>query len=556
MEEQRMTELASMIHEFLEARAWQQKQLAHEWMTNAGSGSPDTYVTRLSKLLNDADEAFDFVLDRQHPERLEGLAKALSMEPSRLRALCEATQRRITLVLDPDLGEKTRAHLRRCAEASAGKFHCVEPQGEAPIDPDELRTTLRDLAREHRNAVVVLGAPSRDCLAFFQGAAVRTSFVESLRPGYRLSALPDLLPPVTRSLFDIDGMPMIPDESRGGDHEWSFPGVVRQYEQEHRVSGIWHSLSQEPDWVARIDEFGSRESGRLRFEEGPPLFRLDWLLLQAPSMVGAFESLAAGDVTAGLLWLHGNRILAFYPEAAPMQRREAFERAKATREAIARYHEVHEIQSFAKLEEAIWAIRRELNPRGEGEFEFDLSNELRAFEEETGITLSIDGAWFRRVMRPRRFTGDTNTAPAKETITARRCSKADARFRAILDDLLAREFSMSGVLAASVLFELEVLRSAPLVHIISAPQSIAVLANVGAGNLTRIDLALFPRERPGIVRVLASTTEYKEETTRLDANDIVAVLRCHQGFRILEGTTPRSIVNHRKAAEDARRDDD
>lgn len=469
----------------------------------------------------------------------------------------------LTLVLDPKLGERVRAFIVRSAEESGGKFQCVVPEQASNGDTAELRVVLRDTARAHENPLLVLS--QSQALDYFEGAGLPVSFVESLRPGYRLTALPDLLPKVSPVFFDTDGMPMIPDESRGGDRQATWPGIVREYEQQNWIQRDARWLAEAPDWKARIEQFAFHSGGGGFSEDGPLTFRLDWLLPDVAALAGDFEQIAGGGLNPGLLWLSGNRVMSLLPVEKSLsdssgsdmrhyRRRLDYESAKA---AIARYHEVHEVRSLTPLREAIGAIRGELNPDGEGDFDFDLSRELRAFEEETGVALSIDCAWLR-VKKPVYLLAQPATA--RETFPARRCSDADTRLRAILEDLLMRDFEIENQWDAAILFSLETVRNAPLAHLVSEPTSMSALANVGAGHVVRIGIRLFPRESPGIVKAIMEGDKNARRVVRWDGNDIRLSLETRfQAEKILEGTTPRAVVNHRiqaaKAAEDARNDD-
>lgn len=127
-----MTALAEIIGQELSKRGWQQRQLAHEWQATVGEGKVSTYETRLSKLLNDDSEGYEFLF-AEKGERLAGLAAVLGRETGELRRICEVDMRRPTLVLDPRLPDSQRAFFR---SHGGETYAVVEPnpiEGQSPV---------------------------------------------------------------------------------------------------------------------------------------------------------------------------------------------------------------------------------------------------------------------------------------------------------------------------------------------------------------------------------------------------------------------------------------
>ncbi len=58
-----MSEVSRAITERLKQCDWNQKRLAHEWQEKVGTGSPSTFESQLSRLVNDEDAGFAFVLE-------------------------------------------------------------------------------------------------------------------------------------------------------------------------------------------------------------------------------------------------------------------------------------------------------------------------------------------------------------------------------------------------------------------------------------------------------------------------------------------------------------
>ncbi|MBE7480608.1 MAG: hypothetical protein HS104_11585 [Polyangiaceae bacterium] len=137
-----MTALARAIQARLGELGWQQKTLAHEWCQRVGNGSPSTYVTRLSKLMHDEQDGYDFLLEEKE-DRLSGLAEPLGWTPEKLRALIDAALARPALVLHPQLAEPVAAFLLKRQES--GAYKCTQVDG--ADSNGGVREALRDAAK-------------------------------------------------------------------------------------------------------------------------------------------------------------------------------------------------------------------------------------------------------------------------------------------------------------------------------------------------------------------------------------------------------------------------
>lgn len=237
-----MTALATAIQERLDELGWQRKTLAHAWCQRVGNGSGSTFVTRLSKLMNDDQEGYDFLLEDKE-DRLAGLAEPLGWPPEKLRALIDAALARTTLILHPQVPEAVAAFLHKRQEADA--YRCVQVDGAG--GNGGVREALRDAATSARNAFVVV--PNDRDHDFFQGADVRTTQVEPASPGYKLVALPDLIRPLQPKLHDDDGMPMVPDEATEGSYRERMTADPRR--DPHR-----HPLDEDDPCVVRCQTAG------------------------------------------------------------------------------------------------------------------------------------------------------------------------------------------------------------------------------------------------------------------------------------------------------------
>ncbi len=514
-----------VIEEWLKERGAQQKQLAHAWQERVGSGEVSTYETRISKLMNDEDEGYDFLLKAKSTERLEGLAACLGLPTEELATICRAARSCRTLVLDPRLPHPQKNFFETRAGLSAGAFRASAPNGEfAPQPP---REAMKSLAQQARNPLVVLqNERDRD---FFEGAGLTTSTVIERHPGFSLVAQPDWFPMLPIRLHDDDGTPMLPDT----DMEARYRQQIGQSEQ-RRSFGAFQAqapTSRYEPWTSAIE--------RADTEGRPVTFRLDHLLESwrtAPKPTLLKEALlaqglpqeGARETPTGFLWLAGERVSAIGPSP---------ERAK-----VEQHHPVLEVATFGTLVEAIRKVTPTLNPNGSGD-SVSFEAELNALENEVGIRVHLNTDDLRHVLQSRRSAGEL-----KSVASSRKDSDADQRVLRILDDLLDREWLAS----PETIFELEILRSASLVHTTS-PEWNVLLANVGAGNVLRFFYQEFSREPPTAIHQWQSVRGDRwleagnlRFTTQLSRRDS------------LEGSVLRAGARRRAAeqaaAEDARDD--
>ena len=99
-----MTTFADFVSQLLQELGLQQKEVADAWQRRMGAGEVSTYETKLSKVLNDDEEGYGWLLDKKDAaKRMAALAECLGVEPKHLQVLCEGARHRKTLVLHPRL---------------------------------------------------------------------------------------------------------------------------------------------------------------------------------------------------------------------------------------------------------------------------------------------------------------------------------------------------------------------------------------------------------------------------------------------------------------------
>lgn len=530
-----MTALATAIQERLDELGWQRKTLAHAWFERVGNGSPSTFVTRLSKLMNDEQDGYDFLLEEKE-DRLTGLAEPLGWPPEKLRALIDAALAGTTLVLHPALPEAVAAFLLKRQES--GAYKCTQVDGAG--SNGGVREALRDAAKSARNAYVVIPDSSRD-LDFFEGAGVRTTRVEPANPGYKLLALPGLIQPLAPKLHDDDGTPMVPDEAIEQSYRESMnPSARDPYgrprerpsEDDPRVRAI-----READAEGRLVTFRLEDVQR-RYGWEPSPEQIKTRVLQDafarvfPENAKERQSYHSSEKRQEepWVWAKGSDVLILGPESDAVN-------------AIGEHHQLHQVASFKPIVDLLAKVMPTLNPNGEGGM-LDLSRELDAFESETGIKLDIQMSDVRKVLAPRgkvEFADGDSVRVSPET---------DQHVRALIDDILAREFILPKEQAPTV-FLLQAVQSAPLTHL-ADNDSISVLANIGAGWLMRFDATTFSGEEPGPVRSL-SWDQYSRTGTFDGGNIRFSLKPVFEKY--LEGSVLRS-VGRRREEEAARAADD
>ncbi len=527
-----MSDVSEAIKARLAQLGWDQKQLAYEWQQKVNKGTVSTFETHgVSRLVNDDPEGFAFVLDgKDASARLRALAEWLGWEPETLKARCEAARVRPVLVLHPDLPQEQVAFFQTRERMDSGRLRVVPWEG--PDLNGKTREALRDTAKRHGDAAVVVVPHDKD-REFFDGADVRTSRIEASQPGFRLVVFPDLTPPLPPRTKDVDGMPMV-----------AWPQKEREYRSRIKAAaqGHWRDreLERAPDkqWVDRIREADA--------EGTPATFRLDWLL-ETPTE-GQVERLALQLAVADIPgWpsdqssratqrsfecFHGGRLLAI---RAPDADR---------RESVAE-HLVEDALSFAPLVASLRAACEGLNPYLEGPnvdvTELGISTAVDAFTAETGLPLHFDASRFRPAVGRRRIDS-YHPEPEPEEFHLRKSTDADAAVRALLDDVLAREFILPTASETAV-FQLEVVRSASLVHLESTPTRKAVLANIGAGRVMRVDILRYVHEKPGPVRLTRGGLDGGDVRMRLSFDE-------RKVFHELEGTSVQTVLRRRQAEDD------
>jgi hypothetical protein len=443
------------------------------------------------------------------------------LAPDDLRARCESARHRPTLVLGPHVPEPQVSFFETRAKMFPGRVRCVQPNGGSPdLSP---RERLRDLAKRHRNALVVVNDDREK--DFYAGAGVRTTRVEPAHSGFRVVAIEDLLPQLPGRLEDDDGMQMLPE-----------PEIENRY---RKVMG-WGGQKSDERWTHRIRE--ADEAGT------PVTFRLDWLLVEwggrAPqadeieraALQKAISILRKSarpddDVRLDFICVHAGRALALCTGWGDL-----------ARSRVGTHVTVHDLSTFEPLVLALVRICEGLNPYGEGGA-FDLSAELRAFE--TGIQLGFTTEAIRQAVCALHEKGNMCEGTA-----VGRGPDLDAKVCALLDDLLGREMVLPAS-RASVVRLLELVRRAPLLHLRADELHMSALADIGTGNLLRLEVTKYPGERPAAVRLWSTRGDTDAKT--LDGGDVrVSWERSFDPF--LEGTSLSTVERRRKAvADEARR---
>lgn len=541
-----MTALAKAIQERIVELGWQQKTLAHAWFERVGNGSPSTFVTRLSKLMNDEQDGYDFVLDEKE-DRLSPLAGALDWTPEKLRALIDEALAGTTLVLHPKLPEAVSAFLLK--RQASGAYKCTQVDGAG--SNGGVREVLKDAANSARNAFVVIPDSSRD-LDFFEGAGVRTTRVEPARPGYRLVALPDLITKLPPKLHDDDGTPMVPDagiehryRERLNDDSRDSYGQIRQRpsEDDPCVRAIRQADAEGRLVTFRLEDVQAEHRwqpwpGAIKNRALQDAFARAYPEKAKERRASSYDGSEKREEEPWV-WAKGREVLVLGPESVAVQ-------------AIAKHHTLHRVESFEPIVDTLAKLMPTLNPDGEGGT-LDLSRELDAFESETGIKLDIQMSDVRKVLAP---NGKSNLV---DGLSVRTSPEADQKVRALLDDVLEREFITP---EASDVFLLQAVRDAALVHVAAKEGSLCVLANIGAGRLLLLYATTFAGEQPGPMRLAKRTSDRQRSYNSAfwnfdctyDGGNVRMTLTATFDQN-LEGTVLRSVGRRRdEEAERAARD--
>jgi hypothetical protein len=373
---------------------------------------------------------------------------------------------------------------------------------------------------------VVVLADDRDA-RYFAGARLPTTLVDRRGHHLVLSAYPELTPALPARLRDDDGMAMIPMATLEEHYRARLSSAAGASSM-----GARPLTDEDQRWCASID--AADEAGI------PVTFRLDSLIERwgGPPTAEDLKRLALNLATSGtdrsqwrydrpsrtsFIWLHEGKILALGDPA------------DKNRMAVVEHHEVRAVESFETLVRTLEHVGSALNPAGEGG-SLDVGAQARAVLEETGIAIDITMEDLRAAItagwRPGEFAkGDR----------VRRSFDTDVRVRALLDDLLGREFVLPGD-RTSLVFRLEAIRHAPLVHLTDEGEGLRFLANVGGGRLIRVSIKLFAAEVPSPVRLLSGSTS---RNVALDGTNLGITLD-EEFDANLEGGALRSVVRRRE----------
>jgi len=372
----------------------------------------------------------------------------------------------------------------------------------------------------------VIVADARDA-DFYAGAGVRTTWIEAVPKGFRIPEVPEISLQRAARTVDDDGMPLVGDERL----EAKFRQVA---------SCSYGRTDEDAKWLQVIADADA--------DDRPVTFRHDWLLERRggrPPTSAAVEqaALTIGAAGAGLgdhrgrterlsaarrgldfLWWHRGRVLGFpdyvygRDRAAPV--------------------EIHDVATFALLVEKLESVFAGMTPYAVTDPRCDLAGELAAFEEETGLALNISPAMVRQtyqawVERP---------ATMAEGVPVRRGAELDDRVFRALDEILDRDFEVP-LERASVIWMLQLVRGAPLLHGSADRSVLEAVADIGTGNVLRFSIRRFASEE-------SSPMRYWEEGRKssLDGGDI-RITWSRLFDETLEGTSLKVVERRRAEAE-------
>lgn len=236
--------------------------------------------------------------------------------------------------------------------------------------------------------------------------------------------------------------------------------------------------------------------------------------------------------TPNYVWSHGGRIMTLDAPDEPLVAQ------------VAEHHEVHNVEALKPLVAKVKAFTGGMNPHGTGGY-FELEAELSALRNETGIDLDIDAACLREAVSSAHRSAEWYSSRDEGKVKARVDEEADGRIRRWLGDLLGRDFEVSPT-DAPVIFLLQAVSEAPLVHLRLTERGGDAIANVGAGRLLRVRVSTFASEQPSPVRCTGCVA---------DGNDVRVALE-EMFDENLEGTVLRSVRRRREEEARRRADDD
>lgn len=526
-----MSRLSEFLRAHMTARGLTQKDVAatflDELQRRAGERAVSwpTVEPKLSKLVAGSNEGEKFFFDGG--PRLAALGAALEVSEEELRALAAAR----TLLLHPGLPTEVAGYLRTRADA-AGARHWIDDEVVAG-PPEEVRVALRDRAQRFPRSLVVL--PDGQDQAFFDGADVRTSTVESVPRGWLLVTERDLvtLPPPPEPLRFEGDEPLFP-----------CPSLAEEMRRHREAQSRHWSYGREPRIPDRCE--------RADLEEREPTFTLAEIAAhrrhpERARIVVLGDRRAEHDATK-IAVIEGHESIANRVFAALHRRgRETFvwtwrrhvfvvgPDVEQVRELLGGDRCPHPLEEPATF--ADWRLAFDTwNPWGslpyaKSDFRvvIDVADRIRFLtlaartQTECGLDLrSCSNTWWERATKLLEPTAAR--APSEDV---------DREVRSELRALAVRDHELAPV-NASVIFRLQAAAEAPLVDLgCTGRDRFHVLANLGAGHLLRIRCVGYPDEKPEPLRgsrsllVGGDVTIFLEEETDLvlEADPLAAVRR-------------------------------
>ncbi len=502
-----MTTLVEHIRAQIETKHGSNKSLAsaiHTRLQEAGDGVQfKTVEQKLSKLLTgDLDgDAFFF----KAPPRTDALAVELDLKPSQLNRLRDQP----VLVLDSKLPDAQREYLlRRGQELGSYAIACLSGAG---------REELRDEARRHRHAIVVL-SDDTDRL-FFDGAGVDVSQLTAHPRGFTLTTAPETVPlPAAPPPPLWSGQtPLIPDAALTEvlvaaelPLETSLLPNPDIHAEHDRYAFKRRFIERNPDLrrlvedhpavlrdiataAARATTRGEIPSyeidavwlfRRLRFGAPPARFFIDYHSDSTRAKTAMRAALGWSDET--VVWTHGKRIYAVGPDVA------------AIAAALKPHHDVEQPATLTALTDE-W---RTCNPWP------DASNspwrqQRETILRETGLDLGVVHAEMKQHLEPKRDPcSSSGRFPDDRALVAIRSRLAAPLNRHLLLPKRSRPYY----------FLLNRLRSAPLVQLDTGDKNLLhVIADLGRQTTVDVWVRTFTDE-PG-------AAEFIDDGSTIDGGD-------------------------------------
>lgn len=170
-------------------------------------------------------------------------------------------------------------------QQEAGRYACVEVPAQPSVDA--VCNALRDAAAQAHEPVAVLSPECGKRREFFRGAGIPDTDIEKVPRGWRLGALPDLVPipaPPPPKLRDDDGAPMVPCANLVTEflELRARSASSRDFEAEIRAwgsrasEGYWTEEAVLRCWSAFVEARETEATPTFRVEDvGPWLFRAE-----------------------------------------------------------------------------------------------------------------------------------------------------------------------------------------------------------------------------------------------------------------------------------------